>query len=242
MHTSQCTLADLHPRRGEVLSDELLNGFQRPRHSQLQAVAIAIPALQLLRGAQAAEGAVDHDAHPGAQRLALRHAVRGEEHRLASTHHTPYHRPQELAGAGVHSGGGLVLEKVRWGRGRGGGERVPGSAVGSSRALTRSSRRGVPRRAMAAESFLRLPPEYWPAGLSACTVRSSLCRAHSTTCGTCSHARAGQAVQLHAGPLGTASWHRAALTLPRGIPLRWEYRVRCCRPVSWSVRASTCGQ
>lgn len=70
-----------------------------------------------------------------------------------------------------------------------------GSVVVSSHALTRSSRRGVPRRAMAAESFLRLPPEYWLAGLSACSVRSSLCRAHSTTCRTCSPTRASQAKQ-----------------------------------------------
>ena len=112
-------MADLHHSRGEVLSDELLNGLQRPRHSQLQPVAIAILALQLLRSAQAAEGAVDHDAHPGAQRLALRHAVGGEQHRLARTHHTPDHRPQELAGAGVHSGGRFILEKTRWNEGSG---------------------------------------------------------------------------------------------------------------------------
>lgn len=194
---SGCVLPDLDHSGGEVLPDELLDGLQRPRHPQLQAVAIAVLALQLLGSAEAAEGAVDHDAHPGAQRLALRHAVRGEEHRLASTDHAPYHRPQELAGTGVHSGGGLVLGRTGWSTG---GEEVRAwhqqlalsPAVVSSRALTRSSRRGVPRRAMAAESFLRLPPEYCPAGLSACTARSSLCRAHSTTWGTCSRTTASQ--------------------------------------------------
>ena len=54
-----------------------------------------------------------------------------------------------------------------------------------SHALTSSSSCGAPSRAMAADSLRLLPPEYCDTGLSACGVKSSLCRAHSTTLGTC---------------------------------------------------------
>lgn len=88
---------------GKVLSDELLNWLQLSAHPQLQPVPVAIATLELLWSPEAAEGSVDHDAHSGAESLALCHAVGGEEDRLACSGHTPDDRPQELTGRRVHS-------------------------------------------------------------------------------------------------------------------------------------------
>ena len=93
----------------EVLSDELLNWLQLSAHSQLQSVPVSVATLELLRCPEATERPVDHDAHPRAEGLALSHAVGGEENRLTRTGHTFDDRPQELAGHGVHPGGGFVL-------------------------------------------------------------------------------------------------------------------------------------
>ncbi len=51
--------------------------------------------------------------------------------------------------------------------------------------LTSRIRGGRPRRAMAVDSFLLFPPEYFAAGLSAYSISPSLSRVQSTTWLTC---------------------------------------------------------
>ena len=49
-----------------MLSHELLHQSSQPPCADLDLVPFAVGRLELLRGAQALEGPVDHDAHPGA--------------------------------------------------------------------------------------------------------------------------------------------------------------------------------
>lgn len=64
----------------------------------------------MLGGPDALEPPVDHDAHAGAERLALLHGVGGEHNGLAAADHLEDAVPQEAARAGVHARRRLVLQ------------------------------------------------------------------------------------------------------------------------------------
>ena len=66
--------------------------------------------LQVAHRPEALELPVDHDGEPGAERLALLHAVGGQHHGLPASHHLQHGVPQEPPGPGVHPGGRLVQE------------------------------------------------------------------------------------------------------------------------------------
>jgi hypothetical protein len=94
--------------------------LQIPRHAlrgvfpgqlQVQVVADAVLRLQVLQTAQAHQLPTQHDAHPAAQRLALLHQVRGQDHRTVAAGRGD-HVPHPPAGDGVHTGAGLVEEKT----------------------------------------------------------------------------------------------------------------------------------
>ena len=96
MFLSQLCLAQTLRQAGLHLGRPAL---QTPHH---QAVAGPEPRLQVLDGAETFELAVDHDAQPRAESLALLHAVGGEHHRLPTPHHLQHGVPEEPPRPGVH--------------------------------------------------------------------------------------------------------------------------------------------
>ena len=66
---------------------EIRPGLRTPVTPQSQRVPGPEPVLQMLRGADALEPPVDHDAHACAEGLALLHRVGGEHDGLAAADH-----------------------------------------------------------------------------------------------------------------------------------------------------------
>ena len=100
-----------HLRLAETLGQAGLDlvgpALQTP---DLQTIARPEPVLEVLDGAETLELTIDHDPQPGAQSLALLHAVGGQHHGLPCPHHLQHGVPQEPPGPGVHPGGRLVQE------------------------------------------------------------------------------------------------------------------------------------
>lgn len=166
-----------------------------------------LPVLEVLHAAQAAEAAVDHDGHPGAQRLALLHAAGvggGGVRHTAETSVPPVLCPPPPSVLGTHlwdvssterpSLTRLRMQSHRKRRARG-SIPVVGSSCSHSVSppsspapwppsppptapLTRKMMGGLPSRAMAVDSLRLLPPLYVPARRSACGPKPSLAMPH----------------------------------------------------------------
>ena len=67
----------------------------------------------MLGRAEALEAAVDHDAHPGAEGLALLHGVRRQDDGLAAPNHFQNAVPQKPPRPWVHARGGFILKKPK---------------------------------------------------------------------------------------------------------------------------------
>ena len=91
---------------------EPLDGVGLSGGPEGQRVAGAESVLEVLRGAETLESAVDHDTETRAEGLALLHGVGGEDDGLAAAEHLQDAVPEEAAGAGVHAGRGLVLKRI----------------------------------------------------------------------------------------------------------------------------------
>jgi hypothetical protein len=90
---------------------ELADGLWPPVAPQRERVPRAKPVLEVLRRSKALKLAVDHDAHPRAEGLALFHRVGSEDDGLAATDHLKDAVPQKAARARVHPGRWLVLKE-----------------------------------------------------------------------------------------------------------------------------------
>ena len=183
----------------------LISSAAPPPHHHQWARPHPLPVLEVLHAAQAAEAAVDHDGHPGAQRLALLHAARVggggvrhtaetsvppvlsppsragnppvgcEQHRAALPDQAEDAVPQEASGSWVHPRRGLILQPQR----QPPVESCPMAAIPPPTApLPRKMMGGLPSRAMAVDSLRLLPPLYVPARRSACGPKPSLAMPH----------------------------------------------------------------
>ena len=88
----------------EVVAEKLSSLDMKGRScSYFEPIALPIFGLELLRRAQAAQVAIDHDAHSRAEGLTLCHTVGSEDHCLTSPHHALDNMPQELSSTRVYS-------------------------------------------------------------------------------------------------------------------------------------------
>ena len=93
----------------------LFPGWVRELHVDL--VAAPLRLLQVLRLPLQDDLPGNHDSQPVAEKVALRHAVRGHQDTLALLHGLPDHLPHQLPAPGVHPAGRLVHQnKLRTNR------------------------------------------------------------------------------------------------------------------------------
>ena len=77
----------------KVLLYEVFDLLGVAGNPDLQPIALSVRGLELLYGAETAEGTIDHDTHPGTERLTLCHTVGGQDNTLPPGYNSSYNRP-----------------------------------------------------------------------------------------------------------------------------------------------------